>query len=148
MDARNTSIQRCCGQGDFERRRKIDAKIPHPTILSRGWGIRTGSSELENFQQKIITANADKFERARIWRCRGQGVCECRRTNDAMLGWWIQKGARHAARKIFEITKESKIHFRKYHQNYVACYVIFCIFTSHPIFTEPRFLSNSLETFD
>jgi hypothetical protein len=46
-------------------------------------GNRTDSSELEIFQQENFAANADKFERARIWRCRGQGVLECRRENDA-----------------------------------------------------------------
>ncbi|KKQ05079.1 MAG: hypothetical protein US25_C0030G0012 [Candidatus Moranbacteria bacterium GW2011_GWE1_36_7] len=49
-------------------------------------GIRTGRSELENFQQEIFAANVDECDHSSIQRCRGQGARECRRTSDATLG--------------------------------------------------------------
>jgi len=47
--------------------------------------IRTGGSELENFQQEIFATNADGCDHRSIQRHRVQGDCECRRTIDAEI---------------------------------------------------------------
>jgi len=66
-------------------------------------GTRTGRSKQVDIQQNGDAACADKFERARIWRCRGQGVRLRRQSSDAELSKRLKKGLEpaEASQRIF-----------------------------------------------